>query len=403
MILNIRQKPMLWEYKVTKLHLKLRGLHGYNQKIIFLMWVLGIVIAIPKITVAQPQPNPLEVDRDDPLIPLGYGKRELSSFEKYRINKAIAQIEIDAQAALEQDNIERAMKLWYRQLRLVRAIDTRSEIKALAKVGKIAWQENRGDDVRNIANRLITIQEESSEKTLTNNFLKQLALAYQRVRYIDKAIDIYQQIVANDKNVNNLETLGQLYLDIFDYQNAANVYRQLLNNAAKKEFYLQTLIDIYDRTQPRQAIKFKKRLLQQYIANQKTDKIPALEIAIARDYETLKQSDRAIAAYNQAFIAASNTQQLAIASDALTRLGKLYQPRNLEKAIATYNKLITIQQQSYNYYGLINTYDTLGNLYLKSNKSNLAKQSFQQALALAKSINYRVKYFDRQVKQSSIN
>lgn len=371
---------------------------------------------ISEITLAQPQPdNPLTVDRQDPLIPTGYGRRELTSFEKYRINQAIAQLDRAAKAELERDNLDRAMELWYRQLRLTRIFDRQAEIETLGEIGEIAWTENRREDVRNIANRLIAIHTEiTAEKELDANLLSRFGVAYQQVRYLDKAINIYQQILANSREANNrvaeynnLETLGRLYLAIFDYDNAANIYQQLLSNntsAEKEETYLQTLINIYDRTkQTNKSILAKKRLIEQYIDDQKINKTPALEIAIAQDYETLKQTDVASEFYNKALTTASTTKQLALASDALIRLGKLYQEKNdLERAIDTYTKLSDFQQQSDNYYGLVNTYDALGNLYLKLDRKHQAQQYFQQGLDLAKNLNYKVEYFNNRIKLNQI-
>ncbi len=373
-----------------------------NKIVLLVCWV-GITI-LPDIAITQPV-DPLIIDRQDPLIPKGYGRRELSSFEKYRIQKEIANLDKAAKDELDRGNTSYAMELWYRRLRLTRLIDTKAEIKALGKVGAIAWSENLGIDVRNIANRLIAIQtEKSADRELSPELLNDLASAYESVRYLDKAIDVYQQKLVKDKarKGETLDKLGELYLGIFDYENAALVYQEkLAKNAPKdREVILKTLIDIYDSAgETDRSITTKKRLIEQYIEEAKHDRIPALEIAIARDYETLKQDKKAIATYSKAFETASKTKQLAIANDALIRLGKLYQKQsNLEQAIDTYNKLLTIQQQSYNYYGLINTYDTLGSVYLKLSQPKKAKQSFQQGLDIAQTIDYKVDYFSNKIK-----
>lgn len=386
--------------------------------ILLLTYFLGIsnFIFVQEIAQAQANPvNPLEAIRSDPLFPPGYGQRELTSFEKYRIEKAIADLNQAATAELAQGNADQAFKLWYRQLRLVRALDVIAEIKALGKIGAIAWQENRGADVRNIAQRLITIQEKiTAKKPLSPNLLNEFATAYQEVRYLDRVIAIYQQILTNSRKTDssiaeqkNLETLGKLYLARFDYQQAAKIYQQLLTFDDQKtesrnnqQFYLDTLIDIYDRTnQTKKAIATRKRLIKQYSAAQQFNKIPTLEIAIARDYETLNQLDKAIQAYDQVFLRASQTQQLAIASDALTRLAELYQQtKRTDNAIATYTQLIEVQRQTYNYYGLVNTYDNLGKIYLNLNQQSQAKQYFHAGLELAKPLDYKVEYFNNQIK-----
>ena len=413
----LRELPL----KISPMSKKLLRFKSSNWKISLLTCFWGIIslFSVQVIALTQTESfNPLEAIKSDPVIPSGSGQRELTSFEKYRIEKTIADLNQTATAELAQGNADQAFKLWYRHLRLTRALDTIAEIKALGKIGAIAWQGNRGADVRNIAQRLITIQEEiTAKKPLSPNLLDEFAIAYQEVRYLDRVIAIYQQILTNNRKTNsslaeqkNLETLGKLYLARFDYQQAAKIYQQLLTlddqkteSRNKTQFYLDTLIDIYDRTdQTKKAIVTKKRLIKQYSAAQQFNKIPTLEIAIARDYETLNQPDKAIKAYNQVFSRASQTQQLAIASDALTRLAELYQQtKRTDDAIATYANLIKVQQQTYNYYGLVNTYDTLGKIYLNLNQKAQAKLYFQAGLELAKPLDYKVKYLNNQINHTT--
>jgi len=82
-------------------------------------------------------------------------------------------------------------------------------------------------------------------------------------------------------------------------------------------------------------------------------------------------------------------------------LAELHQQKGeTAQAIATFEGLLELQRQTYNYYGLVNTYDTLGKIHLASAQLQQAKQYFQQALAIAKDLNYKVEYFDRKIKQS---
>ena len=399
-----------------------------NYRLIFFVCLLSIGTVFPlKRGLAQDsENNPLlkAVDKSDyplgtlreRLIPPGYGKRELTSFEKYRIEETIPELDRAAESQLKQGNDDKAFELWYRRLMLTRALDPIQEIEGLGKIGAIAWKENRGTDVRNIAERLIAI-EESADK-ISFDTLNKLATAYQQVRYLDKATDVYQQIVVDSKKQNdpiaeqkNLETLGELYLARFNYSQAADVYQELLTfteaNKPKQAVYLQNLADIYDRiSQPEQAIAVNKRLIA--LADTQTSKIADLEIAIARDYEALNQTNEAVEAYNRALKIAFTDRELATASDILSRLGELYQDKQIDKAmpsasfaIATYNKLLEVQQQSYNDYGMLDTYDTLGKIYLDSDKTK-ARQYFQQGLELATSLNHRVKYFEDAIEQTDL-
>ena len=356
------------------------------------------------VAIAQPA-NPLQLDRSDRLIPKGYGKRELSSFEKYRLQKEIIKLDKTAKNELARGNTGLAMELWYRRLRLTRIIDIQAEVKALGKIGAIAWKENLTEDVRNIANRLDAIETAKvKKKKVSSKLLNDLAVAYESVRYLDKAIDIYEHLSLRSNKDKTIDRLGELYLDIFDYDKAAKIYQQKLDRnilPKQRKTILKTLVEIYDRTQQiNRSIAVKKQLVKYYNEKQQKE-IPALKIAIARDYETLKQVQKAILVYQQAFDMAFKNKQLAIATEALTQIGKLQQKQNIEQAIDTYNQLITVQQQSYNYYSLINTYDTLGKIYLKSNNPNKAKQFFQQGLDLAITLNYKIEYFRDRLKRLS--
>lgn len=372
---------------------------------------------LPPLLAQSSVANPLEreIDARDPLIPPGYGTRELSSFEIYRIEREIKKLDQNAQAEWQQGNPDRAFELWYRQLKLARAINPEVEIIALGNIGAIAWQENRATDLRNIANRLIGIEQEISLEDSSPELLKHFAKAYAQVRYLEQEIGIYQQILSNNQQQNNLgpvtetlETLGKLYIAQFNYPEAALTYQELLLLAEAKSsatasqqvnFYLNTLLDIYDRTnQIKLAIATRKRLIANYTTSKKLEPVAGLQLAIAHDYAALNQIKKAQVAYEQTFELASATQQLAIANHALASLGKLYlQSGQDEKAIATLTQLVKIQQQSYDHYGLINTYDTLGKISLASGQKKSAKDYFQQALDLAQTLNYKVEYFKRQI------
>ena len=389
------------------MHKFFKSKKNYCNYYLVLIYSYLIIIALIPNAIAKPS-DPLTFDRQDPLIPQGYGRRELSSFEKYRLAREMIKLDDMAQAELAQGNEALAMQLWYRQLRLSRAIDLKTEIETLGKVGTVAWSENLGDDVRNIADRLIVIQTEADDQdNFTAELLATLARAYESIKYLDKAIEINQQILTNNQasRLETLKKLGELYLAIFDYDNAAIIYQEIQEQddilPQQQVKIWQTLAKIYDQNgKANQSIAIKKKLINYYWQAQQYKPIASLEIAIAHDYRSLKQMDQAIAAYEQAFDTAISNQQLAIASNSLLALSKIYQQQgNWNQAIKTSQKLLSMQQQAYDFYGLVNTYNALGNIYLNLNQTQAAKQSFQQALTIAKEIDYQVKKIQDQIKK----
>ena len=363
--------------------------------------------------------NSLEIPLDDPLLPSPKINRDLSPLEIRRIKQEVTKINQEATAELARGNQELAFQLWFRELRLQRALGREAEVIALGRIGNIAWQQNRGLELREIAERLITIEQKAqTENNLNNEFLNAIGVAYKQIKYLDQAINIYKIILeeARQQNdlvaeQNNLELLGKLYLAKFDYLSAALIYEDLLtlveNNLAREEnserieTYLLELVEIYHRLeQPEAAIKSQKQLIDQYITEGRINSVATLKIAVGNDYQNLQQPQLASQYYQEAYTLAQSLQQVALAADALTQLAILYKQENqLQLAISTYQQLIDTEQKADNFYGLMNAYDNLGNIYLEIEDYSQALVSFEAGLAIAESLNYRIDYFVNKIQQ----
>ena len=177
---------------------------------ILLLTILGIVVPITmnqKILVAQTDVfDPLATPQEDPLLPPLNVVRELTSLEKTRIKNAIVEIDRAAKEQLDQRNIEPAFELWFRGLRLQRVLDLTGEIADLGRIGAIAWQENRGVELRVIARRLSVIEQEIIvAKNRDLELFTSLANAYQKLRYLDRAVNIYELILTEIRQQDNQE------------------------------------------------------------------------------------------------------------------------------------------------------------------------------------------------------
>ena len=212
-------------------------------------------------------PNPLEITTPDPLLPQTAGQRPLSEAERKQLALALDALDQQAAEKLKQHDRVGAFDLWYRELRLRRSLGVLEEVKALGRVGEIAWKENLAPDVRWITKRLDAILANnqlpvaatsstsnsasqtastpsspatisSSERASRITVLEALGLAYQQIRLPQTAASVYQQILTDarqhrdEKKVDaTLITLGQLYLNWFNYPNAASSYQELANRA----------------------------------------------------------------------------------------------------------------------------------------------------------------------------
>ncbi len=395
-----------------------------NSTIVLLI-ILGILAPFAinqRILIAQTDFfDPLATPQEDPLLPPLDVQRELTTLEKKRIKNAIVEIDQEARNQLAQRNIESAFELWFRQLRLQRALGIAGEIADLGRIGAIAWQENRGAELRVIARRLSVIEEEiitANNRDL--ELLTSLGTAYQQVRYLDRSVRIYEQVLTLTRQQDDwkselqiLDRLGELYLAKFDYQEAGIIYEELLsltkqdtNNLsddgiAQQESYLLKLVDIYDSSsQPEKAIIIKKQLIEKYAEQEQPEKIAGLKISLAADYQAINNIELARKSYQEAFILAQYLQQIALANESLEKLAILYQNNEqLGLATQTYLQLFAIQEQANNAYALLNICDRLGKLYLLQNDNAQALNFYSRGLELAQSLNYRTDYFQEQINQ----
>ncbi|MDJ0690006.1 MAG: hypothetical protein QNJ41_16010 [Xenococcaceae cyanobacterium MO_188.B32] len=378
------------------------------------------------------KPNPLEITEPDPLLPPKELDRPLTSIEKRLIREKTLILNERAQLELAAGNKDKAFALWYRELRLQRALGTIEEIIALGRVGEIAWQQNLSQELNTISDRLLAIEQKiNSKNTLDLQLLDNLGKAYQQVRSLDHAVVIYQKILANNLQEEQkiLETLGKLHLARFDYERAADTYEKLLKsvrdkqqknslnldnnisknqietNLSKEELYLNKLVEIYARLfQPVKEIEIKQQLRQKYLAEQKTEQLAALNISLATNYQTLKQPEKAQKYYEDAFALAWSLQQFALAEEALQKLALLYQEyQQQNSALKIYQELIKVEQKAYDYFNLMNTYAQIGQIYEQLNNDREALIAYKKGLELAISLNYRVDYFQNKIEQLENN
>ena len=392
---------------------------------IVLLTILGIVVPATinhKIVTAQSDIfDPLATPQSDPLLPPANAQRELTPLEKRRIKNAIVEIDREAKNQLSQRNIEPAFELWFRELRLQRAIGLLEEITALGRIGAIAWQENRSEELRFIARRLNVIEQEIiAENEFDLELFTNLGNTYQQVRYLDKAVNIYEQILTEvSQQYNsaleekNLVILGELYLAKFDYVQAGIVYEKLLaispqdvkdnptEQPDQQETYLLQLMTIYDSsTQPEKAIIVKEQLVQKYFDQEQPEQIASIKISLAKDYQAINEIELAQLSYQEAYILAQYLQQIALANEALEKLAILYQTNNqLSLASQTYLQLFDIQEQANNAYALLEICDRLGEIYLLQNDYNQSLYFYDRGLEIAQLLNYRLDYFQDQINQ----
>lgn len=378
------------------------------------LWLCCSSIALAQQEESPPDeflPNPLEITTPDPLLPRP--NQPLSPQERQNLAAALDQLNVQAQARLAAEDRVGAFDTWNRELRLRRALGTLAEVQALGRVGAIAWSENERPQAQIITRRLQTIQQLQSQPATDLTLLRSLGYAYRQVRSPQQALEVYNQIFAIERQQNafaaenTLRTIAELHLSWFDYPQAAESYEELLNLASTRGDrvgevnYLQQLAYIYDRArQYQQAVTVKQRLAELYLNESQFTQVPAIRLAIAADYQALGQIQQAFQNYQEAYASAWSLQQYARAGDALRRLIALFRTRGqVAEALQTSQILLEADQRAANFYGLMNTYDQIGQIHLQNGNDNAALSAFEQGLAISQQLQYQQPYFTQQIQQ----
>ena len=372
---------------------------------------LGVHLSLGLATPAWSQnpflKNPLQVEEfDDPLLPQTSVNRPLSPLEKFRLEQNLDQLNQEAMELYEQGKVDEAFAVWYRELKLRQKLDFVIEVEALGRVGEFAWLENRTPDFRNIEERLEEIETIALENQ-ERNLIETLAISYEQMREIDGAIALYEILLEDTDNPQQiLETIANLHEAKFNYEQAAKTYEKLLeiaeaeNDSIAETQYLRNLKNLYELSENAEAgIATKKRLIDIYQQQNQPEMLPPIMASLAEDYAETGQIEQAIVTYQEASGLAWSQEKFAIASDALDNLARLHLDHNEpEMALETYQKLLTVQNQSYDYYGLMNTYDAIGELYQQRDQNEQALSAFENALKFAQSLSYQEEYFQNKIQ-----
>lgn len=360
-------------------------------------------------------PNPLLQETPDPLLP--QPPRSLNATERTQLVTTLAVMDAQANALLTAGNAPAAFELWNRVLRLHRALGPLEEVQALGRIGEIAWRETQTTQVRWIAERLQALQ---AQATLSQNvaLLGAIGQAYLQIRDQKLALGVYEPLLAESRQKRNfaqeqatLLTIARLYLNWLDYANAAKTYQELLTSVRSyppttpnPEFtpmaILQQLAYIYQQDRQFQAaIPVLQELIATAQAQQQLEPIPGWLVELADSHQAIAQLEAAALRYQDAYTLAIAQQQFARASDALNRLALLYQRQNQpDAALQVYQVLLDVGQRSYDYYGMMNTYDQIGQIQLYLRAYPQAIGAFQQGLALAQQLKFREDYFNQKIQ-----
>ncbi|MEG4859528.1 tetratricopeptide repeat protein [Microcoleus sp. K1-B1] len=385
----------------------------------------------------QFSPNPLEITTPDPLTP---ANESLSSTQREELTAALEELNLEAATKLQAGDGAGAFEIWFRELRLRRYLGPAAEIAALSRVGSVAWSNGKNLELQLITKRLQTIQKEvKSQVPLNTELLPAFAAAFQQVRAKGPTVEVYQEILENARQNQDilaegqiLKAIGLIHINWLSYDKAAPVYEELAtliqenrdlfaaNSAVQNSAVvagngappqpvtpptevdtLRQLAYVYQQSkQPLKAIAAREKLASVYLNLQNPSAIPPLKIAIASDYQTIGQINLAAQYYQEAYNLAVPIQQYAQASEALDKLALLYRSqKQWEPTLRIYQMQLLLEERAYNFYGLMNTYDNIGQVYQEMKAYDKALESYQKGLDVAKKLGHRQEYFAKKIQK----
>ena len=385
----------------------------------------------------QFSPNPLEITTPDPLTP---ASESLTSTQRDELTAALEELNLEAVAKLQAGDGAGAFEIWFRELRLRRYLGPVAEIAALSRVGSVAWSNSKNLELQLITKRLQAIQKEvKSQVPVNTELLPALAAAFQQVRAKGPTVEVYQEILENARQNQDILAEGQIlkaialiHINWLSYDKAASVYEELAtliqenralfaansavpnsavvagNGAPPQPVTPPTEVDtlrqlayVYQQSkQPLKAIAAREKLTSVYLNLQNASAIPPLKFAIATDYQTIGQINLAAQYYQEAYNLAVPLQQYAQASEALEKLALLYRSqKQWEPTLRIYQMQLVLEERAYNFYGLMNAYDNIGQVYQQMTAYDKALEAYQRGLEVAKRLGHRQEYFAKKIQK----
>ena len=384
-------------------------------------WLVAIALTttswatLPKLVWAQLSPvlieqflaDPQFSEPRDPLLPDLPVERPLSPLEKLALEAELDELAIETEARyLEEGATESIFIDWMREVRLRRILGYGAELAAIQRVGLRMWENSRAEEIQLLSLRLREIQADLlTQQPLNAELFEEVVAAFEVLRDVDSAVSVYEtlleraiQLGDRDEQQRLLENLASLRENWFRFEPAAVTYQTLLTYAGddlEEIEYLKGIIRNYQDLEKLQAaIEFQRRLAGKYEQTLQPQLIPPLTLAIARNYRDLESLTDAQTFYSATYSGALAQGQTEVASQALQDLAALYlEDDQPEDVLYLYEQRIAVEQLSYNGYGLMQTFDNLGQFYEAQDLPDNAIAAYKEALIIAEQLNYRDAYF----------
>ncbi|BAW95557.1 tetratricopeptide repeat domain protein [[Synechococcus] sp. NIES-970] len=371
----------------------------YRKLLLFLS--LGLMLGMGKVSAASLM-GPIW----DPLLPIQQGDRPLNETQIAQLEQAVIALEEQGFALWAAGEKERAIALLVRQLRLRQVLpDRRAEIESLGKVGAIAWEDNETTVVKSITERLVTIERQDFPGNY--RLLLPLATAYEQIREIQPAIALYRQhldTLEDPYKPEILRLIAQLATDWFRTDDALAALEDIAALNALTIADQEQLATLYEQSdQLEKAIAHQQELAAFYLQDQAFLPLIRTSQRLAHNYQARQDYSQAISFSRNAFTLAWEMRYFEAAENTLKQLADLYLAQGRDTAgTQVYEQLLTVQNASYNRFGMMETYRTLADLYQQTDRNSDALIALQNGLAIAEELNHNINDFTEAIDTLSL-
>jgi hypothetical protein len=168
--------------------------------------------------------------------------------------------------------------------------------------------------------------------------------------------------------------------------------------------YLRELVMLFNRSrQWDNLIAVQRDLLGVYQELGIVRSIPPLMSELAAAFDRANRVEEAVFQYRETAATARRLKQLGVAREALDRLASLYASRPTfanqpDLRASLYISMLELAREAADGYGMMDTYEKLGDLLVSVNQRDRARVAYEQAVILAKQLQHRESYFTRKLQ-----
>lgn len=360
--------------------------------------------------------DPLQDRPRDPLIPNPIVDRPLSPLELLALEQALDELALEAEALSAAGENEAALETWMREVRLRRVLGLDPELVAIDRVAQWLRETNATQEIQLLTARLAVIQADLDlSETRDRDRLTTLAETYTTLGQVETAADLRRSLAEaaldrgdRTEHQAQLTALAQLYDDWFYFPEAAATYGELValaqtqgDEEAEIAFSQRQIYTLEQAQDWNGALAAQQQLLRLYSADEdRWPLVAAVQTQMAQHQRTLGDLEGASQQYQTAYSNAIAVQQFEVSAEALRGLASLYQDLGrLPDVDYLYQQLILVEQQALNAYGLMDTFDQLGQLYELADDPRRARLAYEEGLILARQLRHRQDYFASQIER----